>query len=199
MKTLFKKFFLIVAITAGLYAVWYWPLTISLIKPTALRIIAPKAQAENINLENNTLSYPRLGITAPVDVYPNSSPLDVRDWSSISTSLKRGVSLNFTNSSFSDSNFSFITGHSSDTYPHKYSTVFAALGQAKEGDIIYLKINNILNTFTVKSKDTLNPNNNSSFKSLQNNTPSNTHEIALVTCWPPPTTINRLVVIATLN
>ncbi len=175
-------------------AVWYYPLLSGLLKPS---VIVPIAQAirEDKTPTNNTLFYPNLGITSPLIVSKETSPLKYQDWNTIRQALRNGVNLAFTEESFDNSNFAFVTGHSSDTYPHKHASIFAGLGQAKVDDEILLNIDETIYVFKVVETKVLNPTDIKDFEELQKNE-SGKKRIALVTCWPVLTTKNRLVIMA---
>ncbi len=172
--------------------IWYSSLLINITKPTAIRLSATR---EVKNISNNTLKYPSVGISAPITISPGTSPLVQADWNKIRQALKNGVSVSFTDSDFDNSPLVFITGHSSDTYPHTYSSIFAGLGQTHIGDQIMLNINNKVNNFIVIDKKVIEPTDTKSFNQIKSSDPT-VQRIALVTCWPVLTTRSRLVVVA---
>jgi len=186
----------ILALTVGMTAFWYAPVLYSLGRPIYLQKFASGSIKPVTSLPNNTMSYPRLGIDAPVSISPTSSPLKTQDWSIIRQALNQGVSLSFTEKDLSSAHLAFLTGHSSDSYPHPYSSVFAGLGEAKEGDKLYLNVDGSLHTYQVISHQEIDPYDISAFKNIAPND-SNSY-LAVVTCWPVLTTNKRLVLLTKL-
>lgn len=178
-------------------ALWYYPLMVSVAKPTLARVgitqvmnsFNPQAQV------NNSFSYPSLGIQAPLKVSANTSPLKATDWETIRVALRSGVSVAYEAASFEHAPLVFVTGHSSDTYPHTYASVFAGLNRATNGDDVSLVIDDKKYSYKVIEKKVVNPNDLDSFRSLEP-TDTTKQRIALVTCWPVLTTKNRMVVVA---
>lgn len=139
--------------------------------------------------------YPRLDISAPLSSSASTSPLQSKDWDSIRFALEKGVSLNFTASEFPAAKLAFVTGHSSDRYPHPYSAVFAGLGQSKEGDEFSLTTGGSMWTYRVISKQIVDPRNMLAFSEQALAGNSVKPRVALVTCWPLLTSLNRLMVV----
>lgn len=172
--------------------IWYWPLISTLLRPSLISYAPAKAQETKLD---NHIYYPSLGIVSPIKISPETSPLKYKDWSEIRASLFDGVSLAFIEKNFAESNFNFITGHSSDIYPHKYAAIFASLGQAVNGDEITIKIEGVEQRYKVVDKKILDPRNIKAFNELRS-LRANIKRIVLVTCWPLLTTKNRMVIIA---
>lgn len=137
------------------------------------------------------LLYPRLGITAPLHDNPGTSPLRTQDWAQIADDLHHGVSLAYDAASLETAPLAYVTGHSSDTYPHPYSTVFAALGQAKIGDHFAVVTHNVVYTYSVVEERLAYPTDVGAF-SIEN---SSKQHVLLVTCWPPLTTAERKIIV----
>ena len=179
--------------------------------PTLLTAGTPAVRAEIAAITGNPpddpvldgsadrIVYPRLYIDAPYTESAHTSPLDSEDWNNIRSALTQGASLNFAGASFDDSSFSYLTGHSSDTYPHPYSSVFAALGQAKPGDTFYVTGGDKIRKYVVKSTQVIEPTDLNAFSqaSLTSGMGATQH-IALVTCWPLFTSLRRMVVVGEL-
>lgn len=194
MKLSPSKIALCLAAVIGL--AWYLPLGISLIKPR-IQVAYSRSLAQPKNrpdIANNTFSYSSLGVNAPVTVSPNTSPLEYKDWKVIGLSLKKGISLAFEGDNFDDSPLSFLSGHSSDTYPHAYATIFSSLGQASINDTFEIKVNNQLYHYRIIDKKIINPTDIKGFQNLA--AKDDTKRLALVTCWPLLTVRQRLVVVA---
>ncbi len=176
-------------------SVWYLPLLVSLIKPS-LNHKNPQISVEGKDskkVETNTFYYPRLNIQAPITNDPKTSPLNVQQWSSIREALKNGVSLAYNSTDFQKTSLAFITGHSSDLKPSRFSSVFAGLGQAQIGDSFDVVLNDSYH-YIVVDKKIISPTNEQAFLNLQSKD-LNIQRVVLVTCWPLLTTRNRLVII----
>lgn len=171
---------------------WDAPLAASLARPQ-LAALAPSAFAASPP-PGDSITYPRLGISAPLQDSPGTSPLVYADWTRLEDALQHGTLLAYPGSRFAAAPFAFVVGHSSDRYPHPYSSVFAALGQAREGDRFDLRLNGHDYPYVVLDKLTLDPTDTAAFTGLARAVGRPT--VALVTCWPPLTTRERLVVIA---
>ena len=118
---------------------WYNQLIINLTKPTLIKLkIVPNISANQIPI--NKFSYPKLGILTPFSISPQTSPLLNSSWSAILPELKNGVSIAFETEKFNESTIIYITGHSSDNFPLAYSSVFAPLVSAKNGDLIFAEL-----------------------------------------------------------
>lgn len=135
--------------------------------------------------------YPKLGITAPLHDNPGTSPLRTQDWGQIAEDLHHGVSLAYDASSLDKATSAYVTGHSSDTYPHPYSTVFAALGQAKIGDQFALVTHNVVYKYRVVEERLAYP---TDIKAFTISDTTKQH-VLLVTCWPPLTTAERKIIV----
>jgi len=87
-----------------------------------------------------------------------------------------------------------IFGHSSfyETSPGEYKTIFESLNKLREGDIIVLAGNLKNLTYEVDSIDIVDP------KDVEVISPTKESKITLITCWPPGSIDNRLVVVAKL-
>lgn len=192
------KIALSLAIFVGLMAVWNWQTVSSVARPT-VQVIKAKINQPTPPVYNPTETafyFPRLGIEAPMSQSAESSPLRSSDWNSIRGALEKGVSLNYEAGSLAEARLAFVTGHSSDRYPHAYSSIFAGLGQAKEGDEFVLTAEGSIWHYRVISKRVVDPRNVIGFSEAALATGGNSgHYVALVTCWPLLTDRQRLVVV----
>lgn len=96
---------------------------------------------------------------------------------------------------------SFIFGHSVLPWffnPKNYKTIFATLGNLKQGDEIYITYNNMRLKYLVDSQVVLKPEN---VKPLETWKPRylNDSTLTLMTCWPAGTKAERLEVRAVLD
>ncbi|MEI6478124.1 MAG: sortase [bacterium] len=193
-KKLLLAFYLFVII----FAAWNWATLASLSQPQfhAIMVAIGKQPATpDYQADQNRFVFPRLAIDAPFTESPSSSPLNFQDWDSIRTALTKGVSLNYSTSTLDGAKLAYVTGHSSDTYPHPYSSVFASLGQAKVGDQFVITGHGEIRTYKVVSSQVVNPRNVLAFSEANLAGGSSTQRVAVVTCWPLLTNLNRLVVL----
>lgn len=153
--------------------------------------IFPVATAQSTE---EVLHYPRLELSAPITNNPNTDPFNQEDWQRIQESLTRGVSLTYAGEQFSSAAFAYIIGHSSDVTRHPYDNIFAILGQSQVGDEFSLEVEGEVYSFRVTESVIFDPRDTEKFFELANR-PSEVKRVALVTCWPPLTTKQRLVVI----
>jgi len=192
----FKKRYIIILSVIIVLLFWYGATIYELLKPKLIQnhIIAPISITSQ-NYKDQFI-YPTLGIRAPITFSSQTNPMDTRDWNKIGTSLKNGVSANYSEKIFEDSSLVFIIGHSSDNYPHKYSSIFAPLGQAKKGDDFYVATDLKIYHYTVTDSKILNPNDLDGFNSLKSDS---IKQVALITCWPVLSIKNRLVILGQLQ
>ncbi len=90
----------------------------------------------------------------------------------------------------------FLFAHSSDNFYNatQYNAVFYLINKLEEGDEIELYFNKVKFTYTVTDKKFVSP---KAIAYLEENTDEST--LMLMTCWPPGTTMQRLLVFATLS
>lgn len=173
---------------------WYADLLINLTRPSLIRMsILPQGPSQEL-IQPDTFSYPTLGITAPITDSPNTSPLISTDWRIIGKALRSGVSLSYDNNDFSAARLVFITGHSSDTIRHPYASIFAGLGQSRIGDTFLFRRHDDQLRYRVIGREIIDPANLEAFRLLEPDLESPPRAV-LVTCWPPLTTLHRLVLI----
>ncbi len=86
----------------------------------------------------------------------------------------------------------FLFAHSSDNFynANRYNSVFYLLYKLTVGDEIYITHNNELLSYKVKDKQIVKPE-NIEFLSMR----TNEEVLTLMTCWPPGTTHERLIII----
>jgi LPXTG-site transpeptidase (sortase) family protein len=175
--------------------IWYAPLLMSLLKPQLIQ-----ARVTSLTLQPSPLAltpefrYDTLGITAPLVQLTQTNPLDYQDWNKLRQALRDGVGLTHTTQDFDQAHLAYIVGPSSDYYPHKFASIFAGLGQAKQGDIFTLTVYNKTYSFAVQDKKIVDQMDTKAFTKLED-VPTNTQRVVLVTCWPVLTTKNRLLII----
>jgi LPXTG-site transpeptidase (sortase) family protein len=193
-----KKILLALLLFVVIFGAWNWATLTSVTQPQVhsfLVAIGRAPSTPDYDASQDRFLFPRLGIDAPLSEHPDSSPLNYQDWNSIRDSLVKGVSLNYSSSTLDAAKLAYVTGHSSDTYPHPYSSVFAGLGQAKEGDEFVLTGNNEVNTYKVISKRVLDPRDVTAFSEAALTAGAQAQRVAVVTCWPLLTSLKRLVLV----
>ena len=194
MHPIVRSGLLTLAIFLGFLIAWKWPLIEALLRPPLVEIGVVSSPVVE-ELPKPGFHYPRLGISAPLTESPLTSPLEFRDWREISAVLRDGVSLSYPGEEFSATPLAFVTGHSSDVTNHPYAAIFAGLGQAELGDEFLLLLDEATERYTVVETKVLDPRNTRGFENL---TPQSGQRVALVTCWPPLTTRQRMVVVGEL-
>lgn len=199
LRALGKKILLTFALFLVLFIGVNWNTITNVATPPVKEIITSIKGSEQVpqyDTSKNVFYYPRLGIEAPLTVSANTSPLDSQDWNSIKEALTKGVSVNYGGDEFSKTQLAYLTGHSSDTYPHPYSSVFAALGQAKIDDQFVVTEEGKVWNYRVISKKVVDPRNLLSFSAgVIGAQEVGKQHVALVTCWPLLTTLNRMVIV----
>lgn len=180
----------VLIVFGALLLIWQGALFLALLRPAFTQIGIVSVPS----MPSQGLTYARLGITAPVTVSAATSPLETQSWGQIRQALTQGVSLAFDGPTFTEARLAFLTGHSSDTYPHAYSTVFAPLGQSAIGDEFELRLAEQTSKYRVQDRQTLSPTATERFLALAP-ADGQPNRVVLVTCWPPLTTNQRLVVV----
>jgi LPXTG-site transpeptidase (sortase) family protein len=112
--------------------------------------------------------------------------------SSVQSALERGVSHYPTTALPGQQGNTAFFGHSSNNIFNKgkYKFAFVLLHELVPGDIFYLTYNKVVYTYRVYDKKIVPP----SEVSVLNNVPGKTATATLITCDPPGTSTNRLVV-----
>lgn len=140
-------------------------------------------------------SYPRLGIVAPAQVLQGVSPYRYEDWGQLTQALRQGLGVTYEGSSLDTATRIYITGHSSDSYPHRYSSIFAGLGQVRIDDTFTLTQKGSTTEYRVITKKAVDPTQVYAYVQA-NPSKAGIQQAILVTCWVPLTTTQRLVIIA---
>ncbi len=182
-------------------ALLQYPVWVSLLRPKITHVLpklGPTVHPLKEVQVDNVFVYPSLSIQAHLIELPQTSPLVTQSWAAIRGALRQGVSLSYEGETFDAASLAFITGHSSDTYPHAYASIFAGLGQGHIGDIFSFRRQGKSYTYKVIDKKVISPQDTQSFLNLA--PPANKpHRLALVTCWPVLTTKNRMMIVGELQ
>ncbi len=138
------------------------------------------------SVENNIISIPKISVKAPIiwDT-PEEEILD---------KLTGGVAhYKGTNHPGEGGNI-FLVGHSSNYFwvSSDYNTIFSLLDKLERGDRVEITYNNKKYFYDVEDKKVVNPEE----VGVLQNTPKET--LTLMTCWPVGTSLDRLIVQASL-
>ncbi|HEY8999270.1 MAG TPA: class E sortase [Candidatus Saccharimonadales bacterium] len=130
---------------------------------------------------------PKINVEIPVNY-----SLTTDDENTVENALEGGV-VHYASTVFpgQDGNAAFF-GHSSNNIfnPGQYKFAFVLLHTLVPGDIFYLTYNGVVYTYKVYDKQIVSP----SDVAVLNDVPNHTATAALITCDPPGTSNNRLVV-----
>lgn len=133
------------------------------------------------------LIIPKINVELPV-VYD----VPTIEESAIQTGLERGVVHYATTSSPGEVGNGAIFGHSSNNILNKgkYKFAFVLLSKLESGDTFYIEKDGVRYVYRIFDKRIVSPNE----VSVLDDVPGKSSTMALITCDPPGTTINRLVV-----
>lgn len=130
-------------------------------------------------------------INANARVIRNVNPYEPKDYQK---ALTQGVA-HASGTATPDQNGNvFIFAHSATNWyqANQYNAIFYLLNKLEKGDIITLYFENNPYNYSVDEIKFVKPDEISYLSTKQN-----TNQLTLMTCWPPGTTLKRLVVIAT--
>lgn len=135
-----------------------------------------------------SIAIPKIAAVAPV--IENVDPLNKSEYL---RALKEGVAHAKGSSLPGEEGNVYIFAHSTDAFYNvgKYNAVFYLLGKLSKGDEIYIYYQGAKIKYLVEQIKVVSP---SDVQYLTGNTDENT--LTLQTCYPPGTTIDRLIVIA---
>lgn len=138
------------------------------------------------SVENNIISIPKISVKAPIiwDT-PEEEILD---------KLTGGVAHYKGTSHPGEGGNIFLVGHSSNYFwvSSDYNTIFSLLDKLERGDRVEITYNNKKYFYDVEDKKVVNPEE----VGVLQNTPKET--LTLMTCWPVGTSLDRLIVQASL-
>ena len=168
----------------------FWPVTKEEIRYQVNKTITKE---ENLTPPNKDFSIviPKLGAVAPI--IKNVDPYNKNVFL---PALKKGVA-HAKGTSFPNENGNvYLFAHSTDAFYNvgAYNAVFYLIGKLEENDEIKIYFNNIEYSYRVTEKKVVNANDS---YYLTQKTKENI--LTLQTCYPPGTTLKRLVVIAKLD
>jgi sortase A len=150
----------------------------------------PEGKVKNLTPPNKDFSIviPKIGAVAPV--VANVDPVNPENYLS---ALRRGVAHAANTAMPGGFGNTYIFAHSTDSFYNvgAYNAVFYLLGKLTEGDKIYLYYEGEEYVYIVSDKRVVSP---EDVKYLGKQ--GNWNTLTLQTCYPPGTTLKRLVVIA---
>lgn len=129
-------------------------------------------------------------ISASAKVFPNISPADEKEYLPV---LKKGVAHARGTSLPGEKGNIYLFAHSTDSPLNivSYNAVFYGLKDLEEGDQIVIFFQNRLHLYKVTEKKIVPASDVSAFE------PQDKEEVLILqTCWPPGTTLDRLLVFA---
>ncbi len=137
--------------------------------------------------DQNEIIIPKINVEIPLDFSVNTT-----DENTIENSLENGVVHYPTTVSPGQKGNAAFFGHSSNNIfnPGKYKFAFVLLHTLVPGDIFYITYNGKVYGYQVYQKQIVSPND----VGVLNNVPDKAATATLITCDPPGTSINRLVV-----
>lgn len=131
---------------------------------------------------------PKIGANAPI--FPNVDPADPDVYLSV---LKQGVA-HAAGTVFPGVNGNiYLFAHSTDAFWNvgRYNAIFYLIKELENGDEIDVFFNGVRHIYRVVNKLVVDP---SEVRYLTEQTPY--EQLTLQTCWPPGTTVKRLIVLA---
>ncbi len=134
----------------------------------------------------DTLAIPKINVQAPVQY------INTNDENAIETALESGV-IHYSTTSLPGQNGNVaLFGHSSNDWwqPGNYKFVFVLLDKLSPGDLVYLDYNSVRYTYQVTASQVVQP------TDMAVLAPTSTPTLSLITCTPPGTSLERLVVTA---
>ncbi len=149
--------------------------------------------SKEIDLTDETrIIIPKLQIDAPIIL--DIDPYNVADYQ---IALSKGVALSKTSADLDELGRSFIFAHSSENFyeASRYNSIFYLVNKLEAGDKFYITYKSQLYEYEVKGREYVKPDRVDLMSAKTDNT---TKELYLMTCWPPGTTFQRLIVKAEL-
>lgn len=144
-----------------------------------------KEVVQSLDLENNLLVVPKIGVRVPI-IWNSSS-----DEKIMLANLENGVAhYGFTSLPNEADGNVFLSGHSSYYWWDKgqYKTVFALLDKLTQGDQAMLQYDGKVYVYTMRDSVTVSP------SDVSVTDPTEKPELSLMTCVPVGTSLRRLVV-----
>jgi len=153
-------------------------------------LIAPQQVPEPPD-HNFSIVIPKIYASAKV-----FSDIDSQDPAVYLPALKKGVAQALGSDKPGDGGNVYIFAHSTDTFYNvsRYNAIFYLIGKLNHGDKINIYYNQNRYVYSVIDKRVVNPDD---FQYLSRNYGQNT--LVLQTCYPPGTTLKRLIVVSKLE
>lgn len=147
----------------------------------------PKVAAENNAFK---ILIPKIDIRS--EVLPNINPFDKKEYQE---ALKKGVALAKGSALPGETGNIFIFAHSTDSPINitNYNAVFYLVNKLGKGDEIFLTYQGKYYKYIVENTEIIDPKEINYLKSSDKG-----QALTLMTCWPPGTTLKRLLIISRL-
>jgi sortase A len=138
---------------------------------------------------NFSIVIPKIGASAPI--FANTDPFNEKVFLKV---LRQGVAHAKGSSFPGQMGNTYLFAHSTDAFYNvgRYNAVFYLIGKLKPGDEVYIYYKNQKFTYKVYDKKVVDPTAVGYLGTLKNNV----NTLTLQTCYPPGTTLKRLVVLA---
>lgn len=132
-------------------------------------------------------------IEANAKVVPNVNPYNEKEYQ---WALTKGVAHAVSTAFPGHAGNSFIFAHSSENWyiANQYNSIFYLLDKLEKGDEVDLYYKNTKYVYKVTEKKLVNANDVQYMKNT-----SAVPTVTLMTCWPPGTTLKRLIVVAQIS
>lgn len=170
-----------------LLAIIFWPIAKEEVRYEIGRVLPNKNELLPVNKEFSIV-IPKINASAPI--IKNVDPFNSNEFL---TSLKRGVA-HAKNTKFpnQDGN-TYLFAHSTDAFYNvsQYNAVFYLIGKLEKGDEIKIYYDNVEYSYSVVDKKVVS---SGDVKYLTTDTKDKL--LTLQTCYPPGTTLKRLIVTA---
>ena len=107
--------------------------------------------------------------------------------------LSKGVALANTSANLNEMGRSFLFAHSSANFyeASRYNSIFYLVNKLEKADIFYITYDGHLYEYKMTGREYVSPENS---ELMYAKTDNPTKELYLMTCWPPGTTVERLII-----
>lgn len=149
----------------------------------------PAVVVSKIQFKNEPrIIIPKLKIDAPIIL--DVDPLNEKTYQ---IALSKGVALANTSAKLDENGRSFLFAHSSANFyeASRYNSIFYLVNKLEDGDIFYITYDGQLYEYKMTGREYVLRENTDLMYSKTDNPHK---ELFLMTCWPPGTTLKRLII-----